>query len=139
MLLKIEMVQSAERLTVQDMLRYETMDFKKLIGFAEQHGFDNLNQMLQQTLPYVADVNYGSESYAFTHGANHEILVWNCKTGEPLGALKYRTPEQAVNFVKTFDQTNIVTEKALVEFMGSMNHDHSPFQEPNELVMGMER
>jgi hypothetical protein len=119
----VEMVKLAERPELQDILLERVFNTKKLQEFAQSHGFENVTQMFYQTLPYIAEVNHGSGHYAFTHADNKEVLVWDCKTGEQSGALQYQTPDQAVTFIKAYDQTNVLTGKTLAEFLGLMNRE----------------
>jgi hypothetical protein len=120
---KVEMVKLAERPELQDILLDNVFHADKLHEFAQKHGFENVSQMFYQTLPYVAEVNQGASYYAFTNTNHKEILVWDCKTGEQLGALQYQTMDQAVNFIKAYDQTNVLTWGTLAEFLGSMNQE----------------
>jgi hypothetical protein len=134
---KVEMVKLAERPELQDILLEKVFSTKKLQEFAQSHGFENVTQMFYQTLPYIAEVNQGSGHYAFTHADNKEVLVWDCRTGEQLRGLQYQTPDQAVTFIKAYDQTNVLTEKTLAEFLGrQMNQEKIMI---NESVFGMER
>ena len=134
---KVEMVKLAERPELQDILLDKVFNTNKLHEFAHNHGFENVTQMFYQTLPYIAEVNQGSGHYAFTHADTKEILVWDCRTGEQLGALQYQTPDQAVNFIKAYDQTNVLSGKTLAEFLGrQMNQEKTMV---NESALGMER
>jgi hypothetical protein len=121
---------------LQDILLDQVFNTDQLQKLAQKHGLENVSQMFYQTLPYVAEVNRGSGYYAFTHGNNNGVFVWDCKTGEQLGALQYQTLDQAVNFIKVYDQTNVLTGKTLAEFFGPMVRERIVTGGP---VLGMER
>jgi hypothetical protein len=131
----IEMVKLAERPELQDSLLDKVFNTDKLHEFAQKHDFESVVQMFYQTLPYIAEVNHGSDHYAFTHANNKEVLMWDCNTGEQLGALQYQTLDQAVNFIKAYDKTNVLTEKTLTDFFGQMNQERILTSEP-ALEMG---
>jgi hypothetical protein len=136
MAVNAKMVKLAERPELQDILLDKVFHTDKLQEFAQKHGFENVAQMFYQTLPYVAELNQGSNYYAFTHGNSNEVLVWDCRTGEQLGVLQYMTRDQAVNFIKVYDQTNVLSGKTLAEFLGSMKREEIMASEPD---FGMER
>ena len=125
MAVKVEMVKLAERPELQDILLDNVFHADKLHELAQK-----VTEMFYQTLPYVAEVNQGSGYYAFTHGNNNEVLVWDCKTGEQMGAMQYQTMDQAVNFIKAYDQTNVLTWGTLADFLGPMNRERSLINEP---------
>jgi hypothetical protein len=134
---KVEMVKLAERPELQDILLDKVFNTNQLQEFAQNHGFENVTQMFYNTLPYIAEVNQGSGHYAFTHANNHQVLVWDCRTAEQFGALQYQTPDQAVNFIKAYDQTNVLTGKTLAEFLGrQMDLEKTII---HESALGMER
>lgn len=137
MAVKVEMVKLAERPELQDILLDKVFHTNQLQEFAQNHGFENVTQMFYNTLPYIAEVNQGSGHYAFTHANTKEILVWDCRTTEQLGALQYQTPDQAVNFIKAYDQTYVLTKKTLADFLGrQMNQETTMI---HESALGMER
>jgi hypothetical protein len=131
----IEMVKLAERPELQDSLLDKVFNTDKLRDLAQNNGFENVVQMFYQTLPYVAEVNHGSDHYAFTHANDKEVFMWDCNTGEQLESLQYQTPDQAINFIKAYDKTNVLTEKTLADFFGQMNRERTMTSEP-ALEMG---
>jgi hypothetical protein len=127
----VEMVKLAERPELKDILLEKVLNADKLHEFAQDYGFENVTQMFYQTLPYIAEVDHGSGHYAFTHANNRQILVWDCKRGELVGALQYQTPDQAITLLKSYDHTNVLTGKTLVEFLGrQVNQERIMVNEP---------
>jgi hypothetical protein len=133
----VEMVKLAERPELKDVLMDKVLNTNNLYEFTQNYGFKNVSQILYQTLPYIAEVNHGSGHYAFTHANNRQILVWDCKTGEILGALQYKAPDQAITFIKAYDQTNVLAGKTLADFLGrQVNQERIIVNEP---TLEMER
>jgi conjugative relaxase-like TrwC/TraI family protein len=93
---------------------------------AAKQNFKNAGDLLQHTMPQVAEVNHGGNinHYAFAFQEPNTVCVWECNTGTRIAAAHFPTLDQTLAYLKEYDPENIITKESLQNFYHSLGYDH---------------
>jgi conjugative relaxase-like TrwC/TraI family protein len=106
---------------------------------AEKQNFQNAGDLLQRTMPQIAEVNHGGNinHYAFAFPEPHTVCVWECNTGTEITTAHFPALDQTWACLKEYDPDNVITRESLKEFYISLGYDHE-LKARAELGLGME-
>jgi nucleoside-triphosphatase THEP1 len=93
---------------------------------AVKQNFKNAGDLLQHTMPQVAEVNHGGNinHYAFAFPEPNTVCVWECNTGTEIATAHFSAMDRTLAYLKEYDPDNVITRESLKEFYISLGYDH---------------
>lgn len=118
----------------------EPMVKSNLEQWTEKEGFKNAGDLLQRTLPLIAEVNHDGNinHYAFAFQEPNLVCVWECNTGTQVATAHLPDLEQTLHYLKEYDPGNAITREALQSFYHSLGYENE-LQSRGGVSFGMER
>jgi conjugative relaxase-like TrwC/TraI family protein len=108
--------------------------------WTEKQNFKNAGDLLQRTLPLIAEVNHGGNinHYAFAFPEPNSVCVWECNTGTQIATAHFSDLDQTLTYLKEYDPDDILTRESLQSFYHSLGYENE-LQSRGGVSFGMER